>query len=83
MRQIDLPKSTEKDFFTVLTAVTVVRKFTQPLHKKKKNMQSQYFGKVKFDTFDNQYEVLMAAFCDSCNVFVVERLRDFVCGEVA
>ena len=46
---------------------------------------SQYFWKEQFNTFDNLCDVLRAAFCDSCNVFVwrgcmilfVDRLRDF------
>ena len=46
----------ERFFFTVLTAVTVFRKFTQPLHQKNHAtsfLLNQYFWKVQFDTFDN------------------------------
>ena len=67
------PKKTE---VTAVTVVKEVRKITQPLNKKSRNLffqLSQYFWKVQFDTFDtfdNQCDVLCAAFCDSRNVFM-------------
>ena len=51
---------------------------------------TQYFLEEQFDTFDNQCDVLRVAFCVSRDVFlkvawffVVERVRDFFCREVA
>ena len=35
----------------------------------------QYLWKEQIDNFDNQYDVLKAAFCNSRNVFV-KRMRD-------
>ena len=32
---------------------------------------SEYFWKQQFDTFDNRYDFLKAAFCDSRDVFCV------------
>ena len=69
--QIALSKSTEKVFFTIVTAVTVgtiMRKIMQPLHHF--FLLSQYFWKQLFDTFDNRCDVLRGAFCDSRNVCV-------------
>ena len=43
----------------------------------------QYFWKGQFDTFNNQCNVLRAVFCDYHNFFVVERLHDFLCEEIA
>ena len=70
-----------RDFLTTVTAVTTVI-----------FLLSHYFWKEQIVTFDNQCDVLRAAFWDSCDVFFgqrgfvilfVESLRDFVCGEVA
>ena len=48
---------------TAVTVVTVVRKIKQP------QKTIQHFCKEQFDTFDNQCDVLRAAFCDSRDVY--------------
>ena len=59
-----------------MTVVTVVRRIMQPLQQKSCNLSlkkielSWYFWKKKFDTSDNRGDVLRAAFCDSCDVFI-------------
>ena len=72
----------DSPFLTTLITVTAVPTFS---------VLSQYFWKEQFDTFDNRCDVLRAAFCDSCDVFVerlhdlflAERLHDSYCWEFA
>ena len=42
---------------------------------------SQYFWKKQFDLFDNQCNVLRAAFCDSRGVFLLDKVVKLVSGE--
>ena len=51
---------------TAVTVVTVVRKNVQAL--KKISFFSEHFLKEQSGTFDNRWDVLRAAFCDSCDV---------------
>ena len=56
---------------TAVTVVTVVRKIAQAL--KKIYFFSEHFLKEQFDTFDNRWDVLRAAFCDflGCIIFLM------------
>ena len=69
MCQIALSQKTDKVkkkiiacmiFLTTVTTVTAVTKFFLPSH---------YFWKKLLDTFDNRYDFLRTAFCDSHYVF--------------
>jgi hypothetical protein len=71
---------------TAVTAVTVMRKIAQPIKIKYFFLLfSEHFWKEQFDKFDNLYNFLRAAFCDSlgvfwwrgCMIFLVERLGNF------
>ena len=76
-------------FFTTVTTFTAVTTVTTENKQICFNLFIYFlrFLEEQLDTFDNRCDVLLAAFCNSrdvfvrrgCMIFGVKRLRDFLC----